>query len=119
MLYHLQERGIERKLIPYCKSHEIAVVAYSPFGQDRFPSPRSAGGKALAEIGKRHGRTARQVALNFLTRDPDVFAIPKAGTVEHVRENSGGAGWELEERDIAEIDRAFPAPERDVPLATL
>src|SRR5207245_1279986 len=32
ILYHLQERGIERKLIPYCKSRQIAMVAYSPFG---------------------------------------------------------------------------------------
>ena len=69
VLYHLQERGIERKLIPYCKSQQIAVVGYSPFGHDRFPSPRSAGGRVLEEIGKRHGRTPRQVALNFLTRD--------------------------------------------------
>jgi diketogulonate reductase-like aldo/keto reductase len=119
VLYHLQERGIERKLIPYCKSQQIAVVAYSPFGQERFPSPRSAGGRVLAEIGKRHERTPRQVALNFLTRDADVFAIPKSGNAEHVRENSGGAGWTLEPRDIAEIDRAFPAPDRDVPLGML
>lgn len=56
----------------------------------------------MAEIGKRHGREARPVALNFLTRDFDVFAIPKAGQAEHVRENSGGAGWELEARDIQE-----------------
>ena len=119
VLYYLQERGIERKLIPYCQSQQIAVVAYSPFGQQRFPSPKSAGGRVLAEIGRRHGRTARQVALNFLTRAPDVFAIPKSGDAEHVRENSGGAGWELDESDIAAIDRAFPAPDRDVPLGML
>jgi diketogulonate reductase-like aldo/keto reductase len=119
VLYHLLERGIERKLIPYCKSQQIAVVAYSPFGQERFPSERSAGGKVLAAVSKRRGRTARQVALNFLTRDPDVFAIPKAGTVEHVRENAGGAGWELTPEEIAEIDHAFPAPDHDVPLGML
>jgi diketogulonate reductase-like aldo/keto reductase len=119
VLYYLGERGIERKLIPYCKSQKIAVVAYSPFGQERFPSPRSAGGRVLVEIGKRHQRTARQVALNFLTRDADVFTIPKSGNAEHVRENSGGAGWNLDTRDIAEIDRAFPAPDRDVPLGML
>ena len=119
VLYYLQERGIERKLIPYCKSRGTAVVAYSPFGQERFPAERSAGGKVLAEIGKRHKRTARQIALNFLTRDPDVFAIPKAGSAEHVRENAGGAGWKLSAQDIAEIDAAFPAPQRDAPLAML
>lgn len=119
VLYHLRERAIERKLIPYCKSQQVAVVAYSPFGQDRFPSPGSAGGRILAGIGKRHNRTARQVALNFLTRDADVFAIPKAASAAHVRENGDAAGWELSARDMAEIDRAFPAPDRDVPLGML
>jgi diketogulonate reductase-like aldo/keto reductase len=119
VLYHLLERGIERRLIPYCKSRQIAVVAYSPFGQEQFPGPRSAGGKVLAEAGKRHDRTPRQVALNFLTRDPDVFAIPKASSDEHVRENSGGTGWELDDADRAEIDGAFPAPAHDVPLGML
>ena len=119
VLYHLQARGIERKLIPYCKSQQIAVVGYSPFGHDQFPSPRSAGGRVLEEIGKRHSRTSRQVALNFLTRDTDAFTIPKAGSQEHMRENSGAAGWKLTKQDIAEIDRAFPAPDGDVPLAMI
>src|ERR1019366_5287731 len=113
VLYHLLERGIERKLIPYCKSRQIAVVAYSPYGQERFPGPRSAGGRVLGEVGNRHQRTPRQAALNFLTRDPDVFAIPKASSDEHVRENSGGSGWLLDDADRAEIDGAFPAPDHD------
>ena len=36
VLYHLEDRGIERKLIPYCQQHEIAVVGYSPFGMAPF-----------------------------------------------------------------------------------
>ena len=32
VLYHLNSRGLERKLLPYCKSRRIAVVGYSPFG---------------------------------------------------------------------------------------
>jgi diketogulonate reductase-like aldo/keto reductase len=119
VLYHLGERGIERNLIPYCKSQQIAVVGYSPFGNGRFPSSRSAGGRVLEEIGNRQDRTPRQVALNFLTRDPAVFVIPKSGSAEHVRENSGGTGWKLTAPDIAEIERAFPAPDHDVPLGMI
>jgi diketogulonate reductase-like aldo/keto reductase len=119
VLYHLHDRGIERKLIPYCKANQIAVVGYSPFGHGQFPSARTAGGRVLEEIGKRHDRTARQVVLNFLTREAVVFAIPKAGSTEHTRENGGGAGWKLTAQELAEIDRAFPAPDRDVPLGML
>jgi len=119
VLYNLRERGIERKLIPYCRQHEIAVVGYSPFGQGKFPNPYSRGGKVLAAIAKRHGRSPHQVALNFLTRLPQLFAIPKAGDPDHTRENAGGVGWDLTEEDIAEIDGAFPVPAKDKPLAML
>ena len=50
VLYHLKERGIERKLIPYCQEQEIAVVGYTPFGRRAFPRPESAGGRVLAEV---------------------------------------------------------------------
>ncbi len=119
VLYHLGDRGIERTLIPYCQSQQMAVVAYSPFGQSAFPGPRSAGGKVLAEVGARHGKTARQVALNFLARHPGVFVIPKAAKPEHVKENAGADGFSLTAEDLAAIDRAFPAPEHDVPLGML
>jgi diketogulonate reductase-like aldo/keto reductase len=118
VLYHLGDRGIERRLLPYCRDRGIAVVGYSPFGHRSFPGERSARGKVLAEVAGRHGRTPRQVVLNFLTRG-GVFAIPKAGRPEHVRENAGAAGWELDPEAVQAIDRAFPAPDHDVPLGMI
>jgi diketogulonate reductase-like aldo/keto reductase len=119
VLYHLADRGIERRLLPYCAGREIAVVAYSPFGHRRFPVAHTQGGRALAEIAARHNRTPRQVVLNFLTRHRGVFTIPKTTHPDRVRENSGSAGWQLTEEDIAAIDRAFPAPDHDTPLGML
>jgi len=116
VLYHFRSRGIENRLIPYCESQKIAVVGYSPFGQGDFPTPASKQGKALATIAERHGKTPRQVALNFLTRRPNLFAIPKAGNVEHVRENAGGAGWKLSVEDLKIIDEHFPLPPKTDPL---
>ena len=108
VLYHLEERGIEHQVIPWCEAHGVAVVGYSPFGSGDFPGPRTDGGKALAAIAERHGATARQVALAFLTRRSSLFAIPKATTLPHVEENAGAAGLTLTEAEIADIDRAFP-----------
>src|ERR1041385_8567017 len=59
VLYHLQERAIEHAVIPWCERHGVAVVAYSPFGHDDFPSPRSPGGKALEQIAATHGTSPR------------------------------------------------------------
>jgi diketogulonate reductase-like aldo/keto reductase len=108
VLYHLKERTIEARVLPLCRGHGVAVVAYSPFGQHDFPADQSAGGKILAEIGARYGKTARQVALRFLVRSTDVLAIPKSGQVAHVEENAGAMGFELTPDDIARVDAAFP-----------
>ncbi|HEX6280601.1 MAG TPA: aldo/keto reductase [Nitrososphaera sp.] len=117
VLYHLGYRGIERDLMPYCAKNGIAIVGYSPFGHGNFPSSHTRGGKVLAEIAKRHNRTVRQVALNFLTRDPNLFTIPKSANPVHVRENSGAVGnWKLTNEDIAAIDRVFPLACADRPL---
>jgi diketogulonate reductase-like aldo/keto reductase len=113
--YHLEARGIEVSLIPYCRRQGIAVVGYSPFGSGKFPDK---GHKlaALTRIGSRHGRTERQVALNFLIRIPGCFTIPKAANVEHVRENADATGWELSPDDLKAIDEIFPAPTEETPL---
>lgn len=114
VLYHLHSRGIENHVLPFCESQNIAVVGYSPFGQGDFrPS------KTLDVIARRNRKTARQVTLNFLMRRKSLFAIPKAGTVEHVRENAGGAGWELGAEDLKLIDAEFPGPAKDSPLDML
>jgi diketogulonate reductase-like aldo/keto reductase len=116
VLYHLRERAVEHAVLPYCREHRIAHVAYSPLGQGDFPSARSAQGQVLERVAGRLGATARQVALAFLTRSEGMFAIPKAEAPEHVRENAGAGDVRLSAADIAEIDKAFPLPRAGRPL---
>ena len=119
VLYNLRDRGIEPRLLPYCSKKRIAVVGYAPFGHGNFPSPSSREGKLLIEIGRKHNRTPKQVALNYLTRHPSTFTIPKTTRSEKVKENSGGVGWQLTEDETNEIDRAFPVPPPGTPLGVI
>ena len=118
VLYHLQERAIEHGVIPWCEQHGVAVVAYSPFGHNEFPSPRSETGLVLQRIADAHGVSPRQVALAFLTRRPALFAIPKASAVAHAADNAAAGILDLSEADIAAIDQAFPrgARPRSLPM---
>jgi diketogulonate reductase-like aldo/keto reductase len=52
-------------------------------------------------------------------RDQRMIAIPKATDPAHVRENRGALDLRLAEEDLAELDRAFPAPDAPVPLEVL
>jgi diketogulonate reductase-like aldo/keto reductase len=108
VLYHLQERAIEHSVIPWCKAHGVAVVAYSPFGHDDFPSPQSKAGQLLQKIADAHGATPRQVALGFLTRDVSVFAIPKASSAEHAADNAAAGTLTLSQDELTALDQAFP-----------
>jgi diketogulonate reductase-like aldo/keto reductase len=108
VLYHLHERAIEYAVIPWCEQHGVAVVAYSPFGHNEFPHPRSKAGETLQKIAQTHGASPRQVALSFLTRQPSVFAIPKASTPEHAADNAAAGEVTLNENEIAALDEAFP-----------
>ena len=108
VLYHLQERAIEHAVIPWCRQNDVAVVAYSPFGHSDFPSPQSRGGQVLQAVADAHGASPRQVALAFLTRDPDVFAIPKASSAEHAADNAAAGQLTLSANDVAQLDKAFP-----------
>jgi diketogulonate reductase-like aldo/keto reductase len=119
VLYHLQERAIEHAVLPWCQRHGTAVVAYTPFGQSRSTfDARTAHGKVLEEIAEAHRATARQVALRFLLRHPEVFVIPKASSIAHVAENAGAATLELSAAELARIDAAFPRgkPRRGLPM---
>jgi diketogulonate reductase-like aldo/keto reductase len=108
VLYHLQERAIEHAVIPWCKAHGTAVVAYSPFGHNDFPQPNSRAGEVLQTIADAHGASVRQVALAFLTRDPSVFAIPKASSEAHAADNAAAGELVLGDDEIARLDKAFP-----------
>ncbi|HEY0844863.1 MAG TPA: aldo/keto reductase [Noviherbaspirillum sp.] len=111
VLYNLTRRGIEHDLLPWCRARGIPVMAYSPIEQGRL-----VGHRALRDLAARHGATTAQLALAWTLRDKGVVAIPKAGTVAHVEENRAALDLRLSPQDLAELDRAFPAPDGPVPL---
>jgi len=108
VLYHLKNRTIEHAVLPWCERHQVALVAYSPFGCGDFPSPDSGGGRVLADIARAHGVSAHAVALAFLCRRPAVFAIPKSADPDRVSANTAAAGVALDGEEIARIEAAFP-----------
>lgn len=118
VLYHLRERGVERRLVPAARDARIAIVAYTPFGRGRFPRDAAKPDGVLGSIAEKHRTTPRAVILAFLTREPNAFTIPKASTLSHVEENARAGSLVLDAEDVAAIDAAFPIGD-DGPLAML
>ncbi len=105
--YSLNNRGIESDLLPWCKQHNIPVMAYSPLGGDRH---LVVGDRTLAQIGTIHGCSAAAVALAWVIRGGNVIAIPESGSPEHVKENAVALSITLTPRDLQTLGAAYPGP---------
>ena len=114
ILYNLSRRGPEHDLLPWLETHAMPVIAYSPIEQGELVAH-----PALANVAERIGATSAQVALAWTLRRDGVVAIPKAGTVAHVRENRAAAELTLSHDDLAALDAAFPQPSNRRPLEML
>jgi len=57
--------------------------------------------------------------LSFLTREPSVFAIPKASTSEHAADNAAAGELVLGKDEITALDNAFPRGPRPRSLPML
>jgi diketogulonate reductase-like aldo/keto reductase len=105
--YSLNNRNIERDVLPWCKEHAMPVMAYSPLGGD---NSRVIGDPTLTRIGEAHGCSAAAVALAWVTGSGHVIAIPESGSPAHVKENVVALSLTLTPQDLQILDAAFPGP---------
>jgi len=114
VLYNLSRRGIEWDLLPWCRTRGVPIMAYSPIEQGRLLAE-----PALTALARQRGVTGAQLALAWLLNQKDVIVIPKAASVEHMRENRAALDLRLTPEEVAELDRAFPPPSEATPLEVL
>jgi diketogulonate reductase-like aldo/keto reductase len=106
--YSLLDRSIETRLLPYAEKEHITIIAYSPIARGEIPQGRRGQRwQTLDEIASKYGKTRAQVALNWLIAKKPVVAIPKAASLNHVRENAGAAGWQMSKQDHDKLSEAF------------
>ncbi len=98
-LYNLARRD-DDPLVDRTATQGIAFVPYFPLGGF---SPLQSG--ALDAVAARLDATPLAVALAWLLRrSPNVLLIPGTSSVAHLRENVAGAGLELPDDALAELD---------------
>lgn len=114
ILYNVARRGPEFDLLPWMKARAMPAMAYSPIDHMRLPK-RS----VLDEIAAERELSPVQIALAWVLAQPGVCAIPKAGSVAHVRANRTALDVVLSERELAAIDCEFKPPRKKVSLEML
>ena len=94
--YHV---GLDQsKVLAAGRGHGMALTAYSPLGKgDLFSNP------VLQRIGAAHGKTAGQVALQWLIQQEGVIAIPRSNKVANMKANLVVGDFVLSAAEMAEV----------------
>lgn len=116
VLYHLASRGIEYDLLPWCQQQSLPVMAYCPLAQAGRLRSGLLNNSTVTEIARAHNATTAQILLAWVISHQGVMAIPKASSVAHVEENAAALKIDLSADQLAKLDKAFPAPQRKMPL---
>jgi len=86
------------KLLSWLRDKEMFLTAYSPLAKGRL-----AHHPLLQEIGRKHGKSATQIALRWLIQQDQVATVPKAATPEKRRKNFAIFDFELDSEDLETI----------------
>jgi len=105
--YSLNRRGVERDLLPWCKQHDMPVMAYSPLGGDNNLVIND---RTLAQLGAAHSCSAAAIALSWVIRNGNVIAIPESGSPAHVKENAVALSLTLAPEELQALNAAYPGP---------
>jgi 2,5-diketo-D-gluconate reductase B len=89
----------QRPVLAALGKYGLMLTAYSPLARGRVDRD-----KDLAEIGRRHGKSAVQVALRWLLDQKNVAAIPKSSRREHLAANLDVFDFKLAPGERASID---------------
>jgi aryl-alcohol dehydrogenase-like predicted oxidoreductase len=112
-----------------CRELDVTLIAYSPLGRGVLSGKYHPGAgpsdmrrrmrifreeqlaqlmpliDAMREIGSAHGgRSPAQVALNWVARQDNVFAIPGAKNASQAQDNAAAASWTMSDDDAARLD---------------
>ncbi len=102
--YNIVNRTIETSVLPYCQSHRITVIAYSPLAKSLGRILDCDPDRSIDEISRVTGKTAAQIAINWCLCHDWVVAIPKGGSEAHILENCGATDWRLTTGQLAFLD---------------
>jgi aryl-alcohol dehydrogenase-like predicted oxidoreductase len=138
--YSLITRDIERELLPLCRNEGLAVLPWSPLGggiltgkyaKDADLPEGTRGGEAeepitftyrlddrawsivdaVRKVASEIGKTAAQVALNWVTNRPGVTSpIIGARNLDQLDDNLGAIGWKLDEEQWKALTWASAFP---------
>lgn len=104
---------MQLEAVRYCKEHDIVLQAWSPLGRLRVMD-----NKLIGELAAKYQVSKAQICLRFLYQQ-NIIPIPKASSLERMRENQDIFSFEIEQEDMYRLlcmpqcgwSKEYPDPE--------
>lgn len=97
--YNLYTREPEENgLLRYCQENNVVLTAYCPLKDGVMQN------ETVQAVARKHGASAAQVAIRWLTRQPQVVTIPMSTNRDHLRQNMEALTLALDEEDVQRLD---------------
>lgn len=104
--YSLPARGHEQAgTLDFAAKNNILITAYRPLAKGEFSHTEE---KILKKLAEKYQKTPLQIALNWVINKPNIVALVKTSNIDHLKEDLGALGWELEREDEKYLDDNFP-----------
>ncbi|MBE0686153.1 MAG: aldo/keto reductase [Anaerolineaceae bacterium] len=130
--YHMFERDLEKEVIPFCQSENVALIPYFPLAggfltgkyQKGKPAPAGSRGESseyvqkymtdknfdilekLITFAKDHNYEMNELAIAWLVAQPQVASVISGATsLEHVNQNAIAAEWVITPAELEEIEK--------------
>ena len=106
MHYNLQIREVEKKkILSFCQKNDIMLIAWRPVQKGALVNNKP---QIILDLMKKYNKTASQIAINWLISQNNVVTLSKTSNVEHLKENLGALGWNMEKQDIEKLRKEYP-----------
>ena len=103
--YNLVDRTAEFGLLEYCQQQNITVIAHSPLATDFSIINAKDRERVIERLARAKSKAPAQIALNWCISKQGVVTIPKANSVEHVKENCAASDFQLSPEELTLLDQ--------------
>lgn len=107
--YSLKTREAQEKgVIDYLQRHNKMLIAWRPVDKGRLAFSDA---DIMRRMIQKYSKTPSQIAINWLISQKNTVTLSRMSTKEHLEENLGAIGWQLDDSDVNELLLNFPEQE--------
>ncbi|MFW5992137.1 MAG: aldo/keto reductase [Halanaerobiaceae bacterium] len=88
----------QKELLNFCREKNIVLTAYSPLARGKIFQ-----NDVIVELAEKINKSPAQLVLKWLI-DKEIVVIPKASSIEHIRDNMDLFDWEIPAEIVGKID---------------